>query len=347
VTAIAVVGIGASAGGIEAFHRFFENAPSDSGMAFIVVLHLAPGRKSLLPEIIARWTAMPVAEARDGDAIEPDHVYVIPAGAVARLQRNRISLSTAAANGVRESTPIDVFFNSLAENLKEDAVGVVLSGTGHDGALGLKAIRTHGGLTLAQSSNGSKPDFASMPESAVAAGAVDLVVPVEQMVGNILSAREAREDVAKVTATSQEHLNEIRLAICDILLSQIGHDFSHYKDQTFMRRPLQGSAAKPRRKRSSRSTNAVKYGALSVDQGQVNVFWTARQAADGQLLTLNWNERNGPPVAPSPQRNFGMTMIERGMTHDLGGEARIDFVPDGIQVALTVPLRSDRASGQQ
>jgi two-component system, chemotaxis family, CheB/CheR fusion protein len=234
---LSVVGIGASAGGIEAFRRFFERMPADSGLAFVVVLHLAAGRKSMLPEILARWTPMKVAEARDGDAVTANHVLVIPAGAVARLQDGILSLRYLTAEAPQATaSPIDVFFNSMAAALDDDAIGVVLSGTGHDGALGLKAIKVRGGLTLAQGRNGTAPEYRDMPDSAVAAGAVDLYVPVEEMPDHILAERQVRATSAGEASQPEIDVDKIRLAICDILRSRLGHDFSQYKRQTFMRR---------------------------------------------------------------------------------------------------------------
>jgi len=172
-----IVGIGASAGGIEAFKGFFENMPPDSGMAFVVILHLPADRKSLLPEILGRWTRMPIVEANDGCAVEPNTVYLPPSGIVVTLRDGRLYPHRAALDEPRELTPIDMFFNSLATEMKEDAIGVVLSGSGSDGTFGLKAIKTCGGLTLAQGADGSAPLHAQMPASAIAAGTVDIVAP--------------------------------------------------------------------------------------------------------------------------------------------------------------------------
>jgi two-component system CheB/CheR fusion protein len=140
-----LVAIGASAGGIEAFRQFFGKMPPDSGLAFVVILHLGADHKSMLPGILARWTAMPVAEAHDGVAIEADHVLVIPGGTIAELRDGHLSLRRMAPDSPRSVTPIDAFFDSVATSLAEDAIGVILSGTGHDGSLGLKAIKARGG----------------------------------------------------------------------------------------------------------------------------------------------------------------------------------------------------------
>jgi two-component system, chemotaxis family, CheB/CheR fusion protein len=215
--------------------------PPDSGLGFVVVLHLAAGRKSMLPEILARWTAMPVAEAHDGAPVVANHVLVIPAGAVAELRDGRLSLRKIAPGAPRRAASIDVFFDSLAASLAEDAIGVILSGTGHDGALGLKAIKARGGLTLAQSNEGSGggdsgPEYPGMPDSAVAAGAVDLHAPVGEMPGHILAARTVRLATPLDAAQPGLDLDKIRLTLCGILRSHLGHDFFQYKHQTFMRR---------------------------------------------------------------------------------------------------------------
>src|SRR5271166_4596934 len=233
---LSVVGIGASAGGIEGFRRFFEKMPPDSGLAFVVVLHLAPDRKSMLAEILARWTTMPVSEAHDGEAVAANRVLVVPPGTVAGLNDGHIALRLLLPNAARETAPIDAFFDSLARSLNEDAIGIVLSGTGHDGALGLKAIKTRGGLTLAQGVDGSSPEYTGMPDSAVAVGAVDLLVPVEQMPASILAARTMRQASQEQPELPAASADAMRAAICDIIRSRLGHDFTQYKGHTFMRR---------------------------------------------------------------------------------------------------------------
>lgn len=233
---LGVIGIGASAGGIEAFRQFFAKMPPDNGLAFVVVLHLAAGRKSMLPDILSRWTSMKVTEARDGDLFEPDHVLVVPPGTIARLDDGHLSIKPMIAEPPRNTAPIDAFFDSLATALSDNAIGIVLSGTGHDGALGLKAIKAHGGLTLAQGTDGSGPEYPGMPDSAVAAGAVDLHIPVEDMPSHILAARQARLTAQETAGGPPRDLEKIRDAICRVLRSRLGHDFSQYKLETFMRR---------------------------------------------------------------------------------------------------------------
>ena len=227
-----VVAIGASAGGIEAFRLFFENMPPDSGMGFVVVLHLPADRKSMLAEIIARWTAMTVAEAVDDVVVEPNRVYIIPPGTIATMRDGRVRLRQLTADAPREATPIDEFFDSLATDAGEDAIGVVLSGTGHDGALGLKAISARGGVTLAQGGNGTIPQHSGMPDSAIATGAVDLIVPVQDMPRRMIALRGA---IAS-TELSASQVDTARLRVCEILRMRLGHDFSQYKEDTFLRR---------------------------------------------------------------------------------------------------------------
>jgi two-component system CheB/CheR fusion protein len=234
--AVPIVGIGASAGGIDAFRKFFEMMSPRSGLAFVVVLHLPANRKSLLPEILSRWTAMPTVEVTDGCKVSPDTVYVPPAGSIVTFRDHKLHLHQPAKDEAPEPIPISVFFDSLAQALHEDAIGVVLSGTGSDGALGLKAIKTCGGLTLAQRTDGTAPMHGGMPDSAIATGAVDIVAAVEDMPRHILAAQEVRRRDNEHTELAERVSDTDRLAICSILFRDVGHDFAGYKDKTFLRR---------------------------------------------------------------------------------------------------------------
>ena len=152
-----IVGIGASAGGLEAFELFFRACPADSGMAFVLVSHLDPGHVSLLTEILQRTTAMPVLEAVDQLEVEPDHVYVIPPNRDMAILHRKLQLTAPAApRGLR--MPVDFFLRSLAEDQQENAVGIILSGTGSDGTLGVRAVFGAGGVTLAQEPSSAKYD---------------------------------------------------------------------------------------------------------------------------------------------------------------------------------------------
>ena len=232
-----VVGIGASAGGVEALQSFFQAMPAPPpAMAFVVVTHLSPGQESALPAILQKCTAMPVLPMRDGEAVQPGHAYVALHDAVITLVGGRLVLRRQAAAEARERQLIDIFFASLAVDRGEDAIGVVLSGSGSDGSLGLKAIKEAGGLTLAQGSNGSAPRYTGMPSSAVAAGVVDLVIPVENMPGRLAALLEHPATLEESAGTTPEDLTTAQRAICDVLRTTTGHDFSGYKDKTFFRR---------------------------------------------------------------------------------------------------------------
>jgi two-component system, chemotaxis family, CheB/CheR fusion protein len=235
---ISVVGIGASAGGLEAFHAFFENMPADTGMAFVVILHLPMARKSLLPEILRRWTTMPVVEAANGTIIEANCVYVPPAHSIAKLANGAfvIEMPELELSNRREYLPIDVFFDSLATSLHEDAFAIILSGTGTDGSLGLKAVKECGGTTFAQGANGTGPMHPGMPEGAIATGAVDYVLAVAKIPNHILRLIRLRSPREETWPAFEQKLEEARLTICTILRARLGHDFSGYKDHTFMRR---------------------------------------------------------------------------------------------------------------
>ena len=171
-----IVGIGASAGGLEALRQLLPNLPRDTGLAFVVVQHLRPHHQSMLPELLSRATTIPVLEAKEGMRVEPDHVYVTPPNAEITIRNGVLSLR-ARHDTPPFHLPIDGFFTSLAEDRKDKALGVVLSGTASDGTLGLKAIKAQGGITFAQEEQSAK--FGGMPHSAIYAGHVDFVLPPE------------------------------------------------------------------------------------------------------------------------------------------------------------------------
>ncbi len=235
-----VVGIGASAGGLEAFRSFFTSMPADTGLAFVVVLHLPANRRSLLAEILQRWTTMPVREVEDGDRIRPNTVYVPPPHAVTTYRDGCLNVTKPPDDGPREFRPIDAFFDTLAAGLGEDAVGIVLSGTGSDGALGLKAIRACSGLTIAQSFGDDQSDhvqhYEGMPAGAIATGAVDLVSAVQDMPGHLIRLLGTKLEAPAHADGSVAGTEELRLRICNLLRQRIGHDFANYKEKTFLRR---------------------------------------------------------------------------------------------------------------
>jgi two-component system CheB/CheR fusion protein len=235
-----IVGIGASAGGLRALEDFFKSVPFNPGMAFVIVTHLAPDRESFLADILARHTDLPVQVARDGQKVEPNRVYVLPPNASLTIAGHRLQLCDAGP-GRRERMPIDVFFASLAQDRGEYAVGIVLSGSGHDGVLGVKAIKEQGGLVLAQSGDPSGPGFADMPDSAIASGLVDFAVPVDEMAAKLL---ENVGGLGMLDALAEKQPpdeddpanREAREAIYAVLRARTGHDFSGYKSRTLLRR---------------------------------------------------------------------------------------------------------------
>lgn len=230
-----IVAVSASAGGIEAFEAFFRPMPANPGMAFIVVTHLDPRRESMLPSIIGRWTAMPVVQARDGDRVMPDKIFVIPPNSVMTIAQGRLEIRKRR-NLAERLLPIDTFFASLAEDQGERGVAVVLSGSGSDGSLGIKAVKEAGGLTFAQGSDGSEAQFKEMPENAAATGLVDLVLPVEDMAARLLAFVRSGDHLKETPAPkSVRDAADLRL-IYSLVRSRVGHDFSRYKERTFLRR---------------------------------------------------------------------------------------------------------------
>ncbi len=212
-----IIGIGASAGGIDAFHAFFDHMPADCGMAFVMILHLPADRKSLLSSILSHWTRMPVIEAVDGTKIEPNHVYVPPPHAIVSLVDGFLGIEMPPEKSDRVFRPIDGFFDSLAATMREQAVGIILSGTGSDGVLGLKVIKECGGLTIAQGSDGTAPQYGEMPAGAIATGAVDLISPVEKIPGHLLRLKNVHIEVPQA-ADAASAIDTARLTICTLEL---------------------------------------------------------------------------------------------------------------------------------
>ncbi|KIL99595.1 Chemotaxis protein methyltransferase CheR [Paramagnetospirillum magnetotacticum MS-1] len=226
-----IVGVGASAGGLEAFEEFFRHLPMDSDMAFVLVPHLDPSHTSILTEILQRATTMPVVEAADQVVVRSNHVYVIPPNRDMALLRGTLQLSLPEQpRGQR--MPIDSFLRSLAEDQAENAVGIILSGTGSDGTLGLRTILGNGGLTLVQDPATAK--FDGMPTSAIQAGYATHVLPPHRMAEVLLAAHRhqgVRKNTPPTPATISG-MNQIML----LLRSATGHDFSGYKKSTIGRR---------------------------------------------------------------------------------------------------------------
>src|SRR5512140_2391568 len=179
-----IVGIGASAGGLEALEQFLTHVPAGSGMAFVIVQHLDPMHKGIMPELLQRTTGMKVTQVKDRTRVQPDCVYVIPPNKDMSILHGVLHLlEPAAPRGMR--LPIDFFFRSLALDQREHSIGVILSGMGSDGTLGLRAIKEAAGVALVQEPATAK--FDSMPRSAIDAGLADIVAPVEELPGRIIA----------------------------------------------------------------------------------------------------------------------------------------------------------------
>ena len=232
-----IVGIGASAGGLEAFKAFFRKLPADVGAAFVVVQHLDPSSKTLLVELLAKLTPLAVVELVQSVTATAGQVYVAAPGTIVAVERGVLHPRPATSERQRRAS-IDEFFRSLAEDQGENAVGVVFSGAGTDGTLGLKALRDAGGLTLAQDPQSAR--YETMPLSAVSTGAVDHVLPPGRIPTEIaayaryLSATHggARRDSLQVEI---EHALE---RTCEILRQETGQNFKHYKRSTLVRRVM-------------------------------------------------------------------------------------------------------------
>ena len=231
----AIVGLGASAGGLEAFEQFFSQMPPKSGLAFVLVSHLDPGHVSILTEILQRSTAMPVLEAQDQMLVAPDTVYVIPPNRDMAIFRGALQLSVPEEpRGQR--MPIDAFLRSLAEDQGERAVGIVLSGTGTDGTLGLRAVLGAGGVTLVQEPGTAKYD--GMPSSAIKAGYVTQILAVEKMPAALIAGvrNSAAHRESQPASTSSQVPPGGMNRLLSLLRTATGHDFSLYKKSTIGRR---------------------------------------------------------------------------------------------------------------
>ncbi|MBK5915587.1 chemotaxis protein CheB [Rhodocyclus purpureus] len=228
-----IVGIGCSAGGLEALEKFLIHVPAGSGIAIIIVQHLPPDHVSALPSLLQRFTSMKVVEVVDGMRAEPDVVHIIPPNKDLLLLHGRLRLlAPVAAHGLR--LPIDFFLRSLAEERKEKAVGVILSGMGSDGVLGLRAIKEKGGLTLVQ--DPACVQAANMPLAAVEAGVADIVAPAEELPVRILdSLRRLHRDLQSEPGAKADILSALEKIVI-LLRDRRGHDFSLYKTNTLVRR---------------------------------------------------------------------------------------------------------------
>lgn len=231
-----VVGIGASAGGFEAFAEMLNALPADTGMAFVLIQHLDPNHESMLAPLLARKSALPVSQVTDGMVVKPDHVYVIPPNTRMGIKDGSLKLVGRAASG-EKNMPIDHFFQTLAAYAQENAIGVILSGTATDGTFGLKAIKTEGGICFAQDEASAK--YPGMPASAIATGCVDFVLPPKKIAAELT--RIARHPFstprppgppAGLPAGNDGHVRRLLV----LIRNATGADFTHYKPSTIHRR---------------------------------------------------------------------------------------------------------------
>ena len=241
----AVVAVGASAGGLEAFSQLLRALPNNTGMAFVFIQHLDPKHHSILSELLAKAANMPVREATNGTTVNPNHVYVIPPNVNMGINGHRLQLTPrAAVPGLH--APIDFFMRSLADERNSRSIGVVLSGTASDGTRGLAAIKAEGGITFAQNEASAK--YAGMPHSAVVSGSVDFVLPPEKIAQELsrISGHPylngSHAGVHKARAAKTKHAETTFNRIFELLKSAGGINFSLYKPGTVQRRTMRRMA---------------------------------------------------------------------------------------------------------
>ena len=234
VISFPIIGIGSSAGGLEALTLFLNNVSPRSGMAFVIVQHLDPTHKGMMVELLQRSTAMPVLEVTDRLIVKPDHVYVIPSNHNISILHGVLHLlDMVKPRGLR--LPIDYFFSSMAVDLQHKAIGVILSGMGSDGTLGLRAIKEKGGMVFVQDPASSK--FDGMPRSAIDDGHADIIAPVEELPKKIQDyLQHAPHIITRHPAVIEEKAQSALEKIVILLRSHTGHDFSLYKKNTMYRR---------------------------------------------------------------------------------------------------------------
>ncbi len=229
-----IVGMGASAGGLEALEKFFSNMPHDSGIAFVIIMHFDPSAKSVMADILKAYTKMEVFQVEDGMKVEPNRVYIIPPNRdMAILHRTLHLYEPIVSKGIRH--PIDFFFRSLADDQKENSICIILSGTGTEGTLGLKAIKGEGGMVMVESMESAAYD--GMPRSAIATGLVDYILSPEKMPRQLVSyVNQFYAKKIKPEIIVTEHIVNYLKKIIILIRTLTGIDFSPYKQSTIIRR---------------------------------------------------------------------------------------------------------------
>lgn len=227
-----IVGIGASAGGLEALEQFFAKMNTDSGMAFVVIQHLDPTHKGMMPELLQHFTDMEVIQAKDGLKARPNCVYVIPPNKSMSVLNGTLHLfSPIESRGLR--LPVDYFFHSLAEDYQEKSIGIILSGMGADGSAGVRAIKEKGGVVLVQDPETAK--YSGMPHSAVEAAVADIVAPADELAERLLALLKYSPVISGVSSGETAGRNALEKIVI-LLRAQTGHDFSQYKKNSISRR---------------------------------------------------------------------------------------------------------------
>jgi len=229
-----IAGIGASAGGLEALQDFFKAVPLTTGIAFVVIQHLSPDYKSLMDELLARYTKLRILKAKDGMTVEADTIYLIPPRKNLSIFHGKLVLED---QGSRAGLilPIDIFFRSLAMDVGKNAIGIILSGTGSDGTLGTRAIKESGGMVMAQDESTAK--FDGMPRSTISTGLVDYILPPDKMAMELVNYIKhpfigKTKSIEEVIGGDEDSLTKVML----ILRDHCGTDFSYYKENTIIRR---------------------------------------------------------------------------------------------------------------
>src|SRR5262245_23332810 len=243
VPSVPVVGVGASAGGLEAFSQLLQELPAGLGMAIVFIQHLAPQHESALPVLLGSVSSLPVVQVTEGMRIEPDHVYVIPPNAQLEMVDGELRLSPRGT-GARQYNPIDFFFRSLAESARERAVAIVLSGTASDGAMGVRDVKAAGGITIAQLPESAKYD--GMPRAAISTGMVDLMLRPHEIANELVQIASHPYVRGAVAEHEETPLGEPspgdRIAddqlqqVFTLLRASSGVDFKQYKLPTILRR---------------------------------------------------------------------------------------------------------------
>ncbi|HJQ27280.1 MAG TPA: chemotaxis protein CheB [Blastocatellia bacterium] len=230
-----LVGIGASAGGLKPVQEIFRGLPADSGMAYVVILHLSPTHKSHLGEVLQNETAMPVKQVDDTVRVEENHVYVIPPNKNLLLEDGLIRLAESAHER-GDRVPIDLFFRSLADVYRNNSIAIVLSGAGADGMLGMRRIKEQGGLTIVQDPR--EAEQSSMPVAAINAGVVDFVLPVGEIPDKLLALRQNAQRIVlpPAEAPPRDPATDSLRDVLAMVRARTGHDFSNYKRSTVLRR---------------------------------------------------------------------------------------------------------------